>query len=171
MPTTFTPGPVRVRVPATSANLGPGFDALGLALGRHDDVTAEVTDGGVRVSVTGEGAGELPSDERHLIVTAMRATFDALGAQPATGAAVVADGDHGGDVQFEFPGAVSQRPQRGGQAVSPAEGDHRRRRHSRPRSRCWALAAMPEWRSREASSSAMATLRCLPPVQPTATVR
>ncbi|MFD4208547.1 homoserine kinase [Micromonospora tulbaghiae] len=83
MPTTFTPGPVRVRVPATSANLGPGFDALGLALGRHDDVTAEVTGGGVRVSVTGEGAGELPSDERHLIVTAMRATFDALGAQPA----------------------------------------------------------------------------------------
>ncbi|KAB1102106.1 homoserine kinase [Micromonospora aurantiaca (nom. illeg.)] len=83
MPTTFTPGPVRVRVPATSANLGPGFDALGLALGRHDDVTAEVTDGGVRVSVIGEGAGELPSDERHLIVTAMRATFDALGAQPA----------------------------------------------------------------------------------------
>ncbi|MEU4793536.1 homoserine kinase [Micromonospora tulbaghiae] len=83
MPTTFTPGPMRVRVPATSANLGPGFDALGLALGRHDDVTAEVTGGGVRVSVTGEGAGELPSDERHLIVTAMRATFDALGAQPA----------------------------------------------------------------------------------------
>lgn len=83
MPTTFTPGPVRVRVPATSANLGPGFDALGLALARHDDVTAEVTDGGVRVSVIGEGAGELPSDERHLIVTAMRATFDALGAQPA----------------------------------------------------------------------------------------
>ncbi|MEU1810153.1 homoserine kinase [Micromonospora aurantiaca (nom. illeg.)] len=82
MPTTFTPGPVRVRVPATSANLGPGFDALGLALGRHDDVTAEVTGGGVRVSVTGEGAGELPPDERHLIVTAMRATFDALGAQP-----------------------------------------------------------------------------------------
>ncbi|MFD6259985.1 homoserine kinase [Micromonospora chalcea] len=83
MPTTFIPGPVRVRVPATSANLGPGFDALGLALGRHDDVTAEVTGGGVQVSVTGEGAGELPADERHLIVTAMRATFDALGAQPA----------------------------------------------------------------------------------------
>ncbi|MFD6637822.1 homoserine kinase [Micromonospora chalcea] len=83
MPTTFIPGPVRVRVPATSANLGPGFDALGLALGRHDDVTAEVTGSGVQVSVTGEGAGELPADERHLIVTAMRATFDALGAQPA----------------------------------------------------------------------------------------
>ncbi|MFG1676397.1 homoserine kinase [Micromonospora sp. NPDC049282] len=83
MPTTFASGPVRVRVPATSANLGPGFDALGLALGRHDDVTAEVTDGDVRVVVTGEGAGELPSDDRHLVVTAMRAAFDVLGAQPA----------------------------------------------------------------------------------------
>ncbi|MFI6133376.1 homoserine kinase [Micromonospora sp. NPDC051141] len=83
MPTTFASGPVRVRVPATSANLGPGFDALGLALGRHDDVTAEVTGGGVRVVVAGEGAGELPADDRHLVVTAMRAAFDVLGAQPA----------------------------------------------------------------------------------------
>ncbi|MFF4807847.1 homoserine kinase [Micromonospora chersina] len=83
MPTTFTSGPVRVRVPATSANLGPGFDALGLALGLHDDVAAEVTAGGVRVAVTGEGAGELPDGDRHLVVTAMRAAFDVLGAQPA----------------------------------------------------------------------------------------
>ncbi|MET8912764.1 homoserine kinase [Micromonospora sp. NPDC004551] len=83
MPTTFTSGPVRVRVPATSANLGPGFDSLGLALGLHDDVAAEVTAGGVRVAVTGEGAGELPDDDRHLVVTAMRAAFDVLGAQPA----------------------------------------------------------------------------------------
>ncbi|MFI7283908.1 homoserine kinase [Micromonospora chersina] len=80
---TFTSGPVRVRVPATSANLGPGFDALGLALGLHDDVAAEVTAGGVRVAVTGEGAGELPDGDRHLVVTAMRAAFDVLGAQPA----------------------------------------------------------------------------------------
>lgn len=83
MSTTFTSGPVRVRVPATSANLGPGFDSLGLALGLHDDVAAEVTAGGVRVAVTGEGAGELPGDDRHLVVTAMRAVFDVLGAQPA----------------------------------------------------------------------------------------
>ncbi|MGW9195898.1 homoserine kinase [Micromonospora chersina] len=80
---TFTSGPVRVRVPATSANLGPGFDALGLALGLHDDVAAEVTAGDVRVAVTGEGAGELPDGDRHLVVTAMRAAFDVLGAQPA----------------------------------------------------------------------------------------
>ncbi|MFI7573628.1 homoserine kinase [Micromonospora sp. NPDC049497] len=80
---TFASGPVRVRVPATSANLGPGFDALGLALTLHDDVAAEVTPGGVTVTVAGEGAGELPADERHLVVSAMRAAFDALGGQPA----------------------------------------------------------------------------------------
>ncbi|MGY0003645.1 homoserine kinase [Micromonospora sp. I033] len=79
---TFTAGPVRVRVPATSANLGPGFDSLGLALGLHDDLAAEVTAGGVRVAVSGEGAGELPDDDRHLVVTAMRAAFDVLGGQP-----------------------------------------------------------------------------------------
>ncbi|MFC4147036.1 homoserine kinase [Micromonospora mangrovi] len=80
---TFASGPVRVRVPATSANLGPGFDALGLALGLHDDVAAEVTPGGVRVTVTGEGAGELPEGDRHLVVTSMRAAFDVLGGQPS----------------------------------------------------------------------------------------
>ncbi|MFY1617458.1 homoserine kinase [Micromonospora sp. WMMD736] len=82
MPTNFTAGPVRVRVPATSANLGPGFDALGLALGLYDDLAAEVSSGGVRVTVTGQGAGELPADDQHLVVRAMRATFDVLGVQP-----------------------------------------------------------------------------------------
>jgi homoserine kinase len=72
-----------VRVPATSANLGPGFDALGLALALYDEVTAEVTTGGITVTVTGEGAGDLPGDDRHLVVRAMRATFDAIGAVPA----------------------------------------------------------------------------------------
>ncbi|MEW2428132.1 homoserine kinase [Micromonospora sp. NPDC047644] len=83
MPTNFTAEPVRVRVPATSANLGPGFDALGLALGLYDDVAAEVASAGVRVTVTGQGAGELPDDDRHLVVRAMRAAFDVLGAHPA----------------------------------------------------------------------------------------
>jgi homoserine kinase len=79
----FVAGPVWARVPATSANLGPGFDALGLALGLHDHLQAEITRDGVRVSVTGEGAGELPTGERHLVVRAMFATFDVLGARPA----------------------------------------------------------------------------------------
>ncbi|MGA3489357.1 homoserine kinase [Micromonosporaceae bacterium DT55] len=82
MPLSFTTDPVTVTVPATSANLGPGFDSLGLALALHDEVTAEVTPAGCRVRVEGEGAGELPTDERHLVVRAMRATFDVLGAQP-----------------------------------------------------------------------------------------
>jgi homoserine kinase len=79
----FVTEPVTVRVPATSANLGPGFDALGLALARHDEVAARLTDGpGVRVAVSGEGAGDLPTDDSHLVVRAMRAAFDLLGASP-----------------------------------------------------------------------------------------
>jgi homoserine kinase len=78
----FLPGPVRVRVPATSANLGPGFDALGLALTLYDDVSAQVTGEGFRVAVRGQGAGDLPAGEDHLVVRAMLTTFDALGGRP-----------------------------------------------------------------------------------------
>ncbi|WP_188190607.1 homoserine kinase [Nonomuraea sp. SYSU D8015] len=75
---------VDIRVPATSANLGPGFDALGLALSLHDDVEATLTEErGVHVTVEGEGAGEVPLGEGHLVVRAMRETFGRMGvAQP-----------------------------------------------------------------------------------------
>jgi homoserine kinase len=79
---TFVSEPVRVRTPATSANLGPGFDTLGLALTLYDDLSARVTGESWTVSVTGEGAGELPGDESHLVVRAMLATFDELGERP-----------------------------------------------------------------------------------------
>jgi homoserine kinase len=72
-------GSVRVTVPATSANLGPGFDALGLALELHDVVEAELTDGGIEVLVSGVGAGEVPLDGDHLVVRTMRAAFSSLG--------------------------------------------------------------------------------------------
>lgn len=67
---------VRVEVPATSANLGPGFDCLGLALDWRDTSEFEtVTRSGgeprVRVEITGEGAGTLPADERNLIVRSL----------------------------------------------------------------------------------------------------
>ena len=65
-------GPVPVEVPATSANLGPGFDCLGLALDLHDTLTAEVVDSGLLVEVVGEGADSLPCDERHLVVRSTR---------------------------------------------------------------------------------------------------
>src|SRR5690242_5760411 len=74
---------VRVRVPATSANLGPGFDALGLALALHDEVEAEVTGSGLAVEVFGEGAADAAAGERHLVVRAMRVAFAATaGGQP-----------------------------------------------------------------------------------------
>ena len=78
----FRAAPVRVRVPATSANVGPGFDAFGLALGLYDDVVARISDSGLHVDVAGEGAEDVPRDRRHLVVRAMRATFEALGGQP-----------------------------------------------------------------------------------------
>lgn len=77
-----------VRVPATSANLGPGFDALGLALGLYDEVAAEVTGDRVVVTVTGEGAGDLPSGAEHLVVRSMYATFDELHAPRPAGLAL-----------------------------------------------------------------------------------
>lgn len=64
---------VRVKVPGSSANLGPGFDSLGLALSIYDHVEVEVIDSGLEVEVTGEGQGEVPLDERHLVVRAIRA--------------------------------------------------------------------------------------------------
>ncbi|MEV4107274.1 homoserine kinase [Nonomuraea sp. NPDC049695] len=77
---------VQIRVPATSANLGPGFDALGLALSLYDDVEATLTDEpGTRVVVEGEGAGEVDLGEGHLVVKAMRAAFDRMGAAQPDG--------------------------------------------------------------------------------------
>lgn len=69
---------MRVTVPATSANLGPGFDSLGLALDLRDELTGELTGSGVVVEVTGEGTGAVPLDESHLVVRAMQRAFAEL---------------------------------------------------------------------------------------------
>ena len=80
---------VRVRVPATSANLGPGFDALGLALALHDDLDVHALGtSDVVVEVTGEGVGEVPDDEQHLVVRALRLALDHVGA-PQSGVRLV----------------------------------------------------------------------------------
>ncbi len=78
-PTDDRPGRVHVRVPATSANLGPGFDCFGIAMARYDDVTAEITDGPVRVRVSGMAADTVPKDAGHLVVRAAARVFAALG--------------------------------------------------------------------------------------------
>jgi homoserine kinase len=71
-----------VRVPATSANLGPGFDALGLALTLYDGLEARATGSGLVIEVSGEGEQTAAAGENHLIVRAMRAAFDVIGAHP-----------------------------------------------------------------------------------------
>ena len=69
---------VHVRVPATSANLGPGFDTLGLALALHNEVTAE--DGqGVTVRIEGEGANRLPRDSDNVVARGVRLAYEAAG--------------------------------------------------------------------------------------------
>src|ERR1700760_957379 len=73
---------VRVRVPATSANLGPGFDALGLALSLHDEVDAWTCESGLSIEISGEGADLAGAGEEHLVVRAMRAAFAVTGGQP-----------------------------------------------------------------------------------------
>lgn len=72
-------GPHTVVVPATSANLGPGYDSLGIAWGLFDEVTAEVIDSGFEVTVEGEGADTVASDTDHLVVAAIIRTVESLG--------------------------------------------------------------------------------------------
>src|SRR3954470_18002937 len=79
--TTFVTGPVAASVPATSANLGPGYDALGLALDLRDRMTAEVIEEPVlEIVVRGHGDGVVPLDDGHLVHRAMRSAFERMGA-------------------------------------------------------------------------------------------
>jgi homoserine kinase len=79
--------PVLVRVPASSANLGPGYDAVGLALGIVDEVEVTATEpgSGVSVEVEGEGAGTVPDDEEHLVVRSLRAALARAGVRRQPG--------------------------------------------------------------------------------------
>jgi homoserine kinase len=73
---------VRVTVPASTANLGPGFDALGMALALHDVVELEVATHGLDIEVVDAGAGDVddvPTDESHLVVRALRKACAHLG--------------------------------------------------------------------------------------------
>jgi homoserine kinase len=74
---------MQVQVPASSANLGPGFDAFGLALAMHDRYVAQVLDDSILdIDVTGEGADDVPRNEKNLLVKAMHKGFDFLGGRP-----------------------------------------------------------------------------------------
>lgn len=75
------------RVAASSANLGPGFDSLGLALSRYDDIVVDTCEAGLTVEVQGEGEGQVPLNSSHLVVRAIEAGLRAAGCA-VTGMAV-----------------------------------------------------------------------------------
>ena len=81
---------VKVTVPATTANLGPGFDTLGMALTIYDELEVEVVSGSaVTVEVHGVGEGEVPTDETNLVAHSLIYALEQLG-QPVPGLKLVA---------------------------------------------------------------------------------
>ena len=103
---------VTVKVPATTANLGPGFDTLGLALSLYDDITVTVREEpGASVEVHGVGAGVVPTDESNLVVRTIAHTFGVFGYE-VPGLDIVARNaiPHGRGCPGERrPGAFEQR--------------------------------------------------------------
>ena len=77
---------MRILVPATTANLGPGFDTLGLALALYNELELQTTEEpGIHIEVCGEGAGELPADPSHLAVKALARVLEGAGEKLASG--------------------------------------------------------------------------------------
>lgn len=76
------PAAVKVRVPATVANLGPGFDALGAAIQMHLEIEIEPRRESIEVMVEGEGADHLPLDDTNLVIRSMNSFFDHVGRRP-----------------------------------------------------------------------------------------
>ncbi|MGW0507646.1 GHMP family kinase ATP-binding protein, partial [Micromonospora sp. NPDC003241] len=70
---------VTVRVPASTANLGPGFDCLGMALGLYDEIVVRTTESGLEIRVEGEGADDVPWGPTHLVVRAIERGLESLG--------------------------------------------------------------------------------------------
>ncbi len=73
---------VTVKIPATSANMGSGFDSVGVALQLYNIVSAEETDGGLNIEITDESSKYIPLDERNLVYRAMMSAFDRIGYKP-----------------------------------------------------------------------------------------
>ncbi|WP_054815917.1 homoserine kinase [Nocardia arizonensis] len=80
MSRTLPPGlSVTARVPASTANLGPGFDSLGMALGIYDEIEVRTTDSGLTIRVEGEGADDVPWGPSHLVVRAIERGLESVG--------------------------------------------------------------------------------------------
>ncbi|MEL0291078.1 MAG: homoserine kinase [Aquiluna sp.] len=70
---------VTAKIPATSANLGPGFDTLGMALSLYDEYSAETVGSRLEIEIIGEGQKDAPRDENNLVFRAIKVVFDSLG--------------------------------------------------------------------------------------------
>ena len=99
---------VKVRVPATVANLGPGFDALGVAIRMHLEIDIEPRRDSVEIMVEGEGAEQLPADDTNLVVHSMNMFFDHVGRRPS-GYAVRVQEPHSTGCRPRFFGRRSGR--------------------------------------------------------------
>jgi homoserine kinase len=77
------PASVKVRVPATVANLGPGYDSLGAAIRMHLEIEIEPRRDSIEIAVEGEGADQLPADESNLVIRSMNTFFDHVGRRPS----------------------------------------------------------------------------------------
>ena len=77
------PASVKVRVPATVANLGPGYDSLGAAIRMHLEIEIEPRRDSIEITVEGEGADQLPADDSNLVIRSMNAFFDHVGRRPS----------------------------------------------------------------------------------------
>ena len=80
---TFKATMAQISVPASSANIGPGFDFFGLALEIRDRYAAQVLDDEIfDVDVTGEGADQVKKDSKNLVIKSMMRGFEHMGAKP-----------------------------------------------------------------------------------------
>jgi len=73
---------ITVRIPATTANLGPGFDCLGLALTLYNRVEMDRLPSGLSIEIEGEGAASLPKGTSNLVYRSTNALFDRIGQRP-----------------------------------------------------------------------------------------
>jgi homoserine kinase len=81
---------ITVRVPASTANLGPAFDCLGLALDLWNETSFELSDNTLSIEISGEGQGTLPRNDRNLILRAFARVYQEAGKKPPTGVALIA---------------------------------------------------------------------------------
>jgi len=74
---------IRVKAPATSANMGPGFDCMGIALNIFNTVEAQIIPEGLEIETYGRDAGLIENDDTNLIYRAMKKVFTMTGYSPA----------------------------------------------------------------------------------------